>query len=231
MKHITSFLLAVALLVSSITLMPSNNVKAARNAEQWKSSAIVSPEEGKLIGAGYIDVKWNNDLENVKSYSVYVDGALKKTVAPSGETMKVEFYTTAVKSHNAKITATLDDGTTVTTNTRTFYVTKKGVCVNEKDMGTVVDPVSMNIGWYYNWGYRSFKDMGFKNKKFNNVEFVPMIWGDNPKSIEDRCTYANKKEYKYLLSYNEPDLTWESDQTPTAMINRWRETISYKGSL
>ena len=94
MKHITSFLLAVALLVSSITLMPSNNVKAARNAEQWKSSAIVSPEEGKLIGAGYIDVKWNNDLENVKSYSVYVDGALKKTVAPSGETMKVEFYTT-----------------------------------------------------------------------------------------------------------------------------------------
>ena len=63
MKHITSFLLAVALLVSSITLMPSNNVKAARNAEQWKSSAIVSPEEGKLIGAGYIDVKWNNDLE------------------------------------------------------------------------------------------------------------------------------------------------------------------------
>lgn len=47
MKHITSFLLAVALLVSSITLMPSNNVKAARNAEQWKSSAIVSPEEGK----------------------------------------------------------------------------------------------------------------------------------------------------------------------------------------
>mgnify|MGYP001656374190 CR=1 FL=1 len=31
MKHITSFLLAVALLVSSITLMPSNNVKAARN--------------------------------------------------------------------------------------------------------------------------------------------------------------------------------------------------------
>lgn len=231
MKHITSFLLAVALLVSSITLMPSNNVKAARNAEQWKSSAIVSPEEGKLIGAGYIDVKWNNDLENVKSYSVYVDGALKKTVAPSGETMKVEFYTTAVKSHNAKITATLDDGTTVTTNTRAFYVTKKGVCVNEKDMGTVVDPASMNIGWYYNWGYRSFKDMGFKNKKFNNVEFVPMIWGDNPKSIEDRCTYANKKEYKYLLSYNEPDLTWESDQTPTAMINRWRETISYKGSL
>ena len=98
-------------------------------------------------------------------------------------------------------------------------------------MGTVVDPASMNIGWYYNWGYRSFKDMGFKNKKFDNVEFVPMIWGDNPKSIEDRCTYANKKEYKYLLSYNEPDLTWESNQTPTAMINRWRETISYKGSL
>ena len=231
MKHITSFLLAVALLVSSISLMPSNNVKAATNAEQWKSSAIVSPEEGKLIGAGYIDVKWNNDLENVKSYSVYVDGALKKTVAPSGETMKVEFYTTAVKSHNAKITAILNDGTTVTTNTRTFYVTKKGVCVNEKDMGTVVDPASMNIGWYYNWGYRSFQDMGFKNKKFDDVEFVPMTWGDNPKSIEDRCTYANKKEYKYLLSYNEPDLTWESNQTPTAMINRWRETISYKGSL
>ena len=49
MKHITSFLLAVALLVSSITLMPSNNVKAARNAEQWKSSAIVSPKRESLL--------------------------------------------------------------------------------------------------------------------------------------------------------------------------------------
>lgn len=229
-KKITNFVLVIALIISSITIMPSN-IKAASTSDQWKNTAIVSPEEGKLIGAGYIDVKWNNDLENVKSYNVYIDGALKKTVAPSGETMKVEFYTTAVKAHNARIVATLNDGTTVTTDTRTFYVTKKGVCVNEKDMGTVVDPASMNIGWYYNWGYKSFKDMGFKNKKFDNIEFVPMTWGDNINSIEDRCAYANRKGYKYLLSYNEPDLTWESNKTPSVMINRWRETIDYKGNL
>ena len=39
-----------------------------------------------------------------------------------------------------------------------------------------VDPASMNVGWYYNWDWKSFKDMNFSNKKFDDLEFVPVSY-------------------------------------------------------
>lgn len=135
MKKIVAITIAFAMLFSCIAIAPADYVSAATDAATWQSTAIISPEQGKLIGAGYIDVKWNNSLDNVKQYKVYVDGALKKTVAPSGETMSCEFYTVAVKAHTAQIVAELNDGSSVKTDLRTFYVTKKGICVNTKDMG------------------------------------------------------------------------------------------------
>ena len=47
-----------------------------------KANGIVSPKKDKLIGAGYIDVKWDNTLTDVSQYKVYVDGDLKATVSP-----------------------------------------------------------------------------------------------------------------------------------------------------
>ena len=164
LKKITSMLLALALVISGIYITDVKDVSAATDANQWKTSAITAPTQGSLIGAGYIDIKWDNTLENVSQYKVYVDGKLHKTVAPtSGATMSCEFYTTQVSAHTAYIVATLKNGTNVQTSTRTFYVTKKGICVNTRDMGAAVDPADLNIGWYYNWGYQSFEDTGYQN--------------------------------------------------------------------
>ena len=66
-NKIMSLLLAVVVLVSGITVISSSDVKAADTAS-WQKTAIVSPGAGKLMGAGYIDVKWNNTLGNVKQY-------------------------------------------------------------------------------------------------------------------------------------------------------------------
>ncbi len=229
-KQILSIVLSIAILFSCITI--NDTVKAVDDAAAlWKSEAIISPGQNKLVGAGFIDIKWNNSLENVKQYKVYINNELKKTVSPSGTTMKYEFYTTSVKGYDVRIDAVLNDGTIVKTDTRKFYVTKKGICVNEKDMGIAVDPASMNIGWYYNWGYKSFKDSNFKNHKFDDTEFVSMLWGDSPVDISTRCQYANKKGYKYMLAYNEPDLQWESNKQPDTMRYRWNDMIDNKGSL
>ena len=143
-KKLVSMVLAVAMMFSCITTISNVSVKADE-AATWQKKAIVSPEENKLVGAGYIDIKWSNTLENAKQYKIYVDGVLKKTLAPSGEIMSIEFYTTKVSAHNTYIVADLKDGSSVKTDTRTFYVTKKGICVNDKDMGTKVDPAAMNI--------------------------------------------------------------------------------------
>ena len=231
MRKIIAMTIALAMLFSCIAITPMEPVSAATDAATWQNTAITSPAQGKLIGAGYIDVKWNNSLENVKQYKVYVDGALKGTFAPSGETMACEFYTTEVKAHTAQVVAELNNGSNVQTAVRTFYVTKKGVCVNTKDMGAALDPADLNIGWYYNWGYKSFKDLGYKNKKFYDTEFVPMLYGDNIVDISERCAYANRKGYKYILSYNEPDLAVEANIQPGTMVYRWRDTIANKGNM
>lgn len=230
-RKIVAMTVAFAMLFSCMAITPAKSVSAAMDAATWQNTAIMSPGQGKLIGAGYIDVKWNNSLENVKQYKVYVDGALKKTVAPSGEIMACEFYTTAVKEHTAQVVAELNNGSSVKTAVRTFYVTKKGICVNTRDMGEALDPADLNIGWYYNWGYKSFKDLAYKNKKFYDTEFVPMLYGDSIVDISERCTYANKKGYKYILSYNEPDLSNEANVQPTTMVYRWRDTVANKGSM
>ena len=231
MKKIVAMTIAFAMLFSCIAIAPVDYVSAATDVSTWQSTAIISPEQGKLIGAGYIDVKWNNSLDNVKQYKVYVDGALKKTVAPNGETMSCEFYTVAVKAHTAQIVAELNDGSSVKTDLRTFYVTKKGICVNTKDMGAALDPADLNLGWYYNWGYKSFKDLAYKNKKFYDLEFVPMLYGDAIVDIAERCAYADRKGYKYILSYNEPDLSVEANIQPGTMVYRWRDTIANKGNM
>lgn len=118
-KKITSMIVTISMLFSCITITTSINVNAADTAT-WQKEAIISPGAGKLVGAGYIDVKWSNTLSNVIEYKVFVDGSLKQTVSPSGETMSVEFYTTDVKAHTAQIEAVLNSGGSVKTDTRVF---------------------------------------------------------------------------------------------------------------
>ena len=78
-KKILAMVLSVALLFSGMIF--DNTVTKADETNTWSGEAIISPEQNKLIGAGYIDIKWNNTLENVKQYKVYIDGTLKKTMS------------------------------------------------------------------------------------------------------------------------------------------------------
>lgn len=232
LKRITSIVLALAMFATGIAISGPTTVKADTATDNWKANGIVSPKQDKLIGAGYIDVKWDNTLTDVSQYKVYVDGDLKVTVSPtSDKTMSTEFYTTQVSEHNVYVVATLKNGTNVQTANRRFYVTKKGVCVNTKDMGTAVDPASMNVGWYYNWDWKSFKDMNFSNKKFDDLEFVPMIWGDSMTETREIFDNVKSKGYKYLLAYNEPDLKWESNVRPDVMQYRWNDCVNNKGNV
>ena len=232
LKRITSIVLALAMFATGIAISGPTTVKADTATDNWKANGIVSPKQDKLIGAGYIDVKWDNTLTDVSQYKVYVDGDLKATVSPSSDkTMSTEFYTTQVSEHNVYVVATLKNGSNVQTANRRFYVTKKGVCVNTKDMGTAVDPASMNVGWYYNWDWKSFKDMNFSNKKFDDLEFVPMIWGDSMTETSEIFDNVKSKGYKYLLAYNEPDLKWESNVRPDVMQYRWNDCVNNKGNV
>nr|MCR5430567.1 glycoside hydrolase family protein [Eubacterium sp.] len=232
MKKIVIIILSIALFVSGLTIMPVKAVDSL-SANDWKNTAIVAPGNGKLIGAGHIDIKWNNNLENVSKYSVYVDSKLVRTVnASSAEKMSVDFYTVQISAHSTYIVAEQNGGAKVQTPTVTFYVTKKGICVNDVDMGVAVDPAAMNVGWYYNWGTRSFKETGFENTKFYDLEFVPMFWKDPDDGYTDSFARFSAQGYKYVLGFNEPDLSWEAGIKADVARRTWmNDFVKKRGNI
>lgn len=225
MKRILTIILSIALFVSGLTIIPAK-ADDSLSPDAWKDTAFVNPTNGKLVGAGHIGIRWNNNLENASKYSVYVDSKLIANVnANSDEKLSADFYTVSVSAHTAYIVAEQTNGNTVQTPTITFYVTKKGICVNEKDMGVAVDPADMNIGWYYNWGTKSFKESGAQNTKFYDLDYVPQFWGDPDGAYEDHFNRFRQQGYKYCLGFNEPDLVWESNFKADVAMRRWVKDI------
>ena len=60
-------------MVSLISVSSTNLTKADEKSD-WQKNAITAPVQGKLVGAGYIDIKFDGTLENASGYQVYFDG-------------------------------------------------------------------------------------------------------------------------------------------------------------
>ena len=236
LKKIISALLALAVAISGLVITPATiKAKDTVGPDTWKSMAIISPSENELIGAGYIDVKFNSVLENASKYTVYVDSKAVKTVdASTDNQMACEFYTTNVAKHTTYVVAEQSNGNVVTSDIRTFFVTKKGICVNSKDMGIMVDPKDMNIGWYYDWGRTRLEEDSARITKFKGLDFVPMFWSDPDPgtNYETEFNVLKEKGYKYVLGFNEPDLQWEANKTPEiAKLRLMNFFIPLKGNM
>lgn len=189
LKKITTLVLVIAMAFSvNVTGTFTGSAKAATEFQ------ITSPSDNGLVAAGYIDIKWNNPVGGTASkYNVYVDG----NYVNSTTSTTYEYYTTSVAYHTAWIEAELSNGAKEYTKTVKFGVSKKGLAVND-NMGRRLDPVAMNMGWYYTWGTTPFS-----YTTYGSVEFVPMIWGTGSEYAISRIASSG---YKYLLAYNEPDM-------------------------
>lgn len=193
----------------------------ANTLSTWQRTALITPIAGNLYAAGYIDITWKaaDELGTVSDYKVYINGSLAYTASPS--TLKYEYYTTTVSAHRVYIVADFIDGSSATSSTFIFYVTKKGLAVNDS-MGKRLDPLAMNMGWYYTWGQSPFS-----YTTYSYLEFVPMIWGNSNTS---NIPNVAAKGYKYLLAYNEPDMTGDaggSNMNVNVAINNWSKFLGY----
>jgi hypothetical protein len=98
---------------------------------------------------------------------------------------------------------------------------KKGIGVSRynnktQESGNKIN--NLDIGWYYNWGVDD------PNKDYINAEYVPMIWGKS--SVNETNLNKIKKgyengDYKYLLTFNEPDNNSQSNMTVKEAIDLW----------
>lgn len=237
MKKLLSIFLSIALVFSvlSVNNVLSDNVNAQEN--DWSSTAITVPAEGELVGAGYIDVEFDNSMEGY-TYTVYLDGkpmywigddivrteigeqitdeAVIKTFT-SAEQGKTEVYTTTVSKHELVVKA--DNGTEEKVSaTRTFYVSKKGMALGG-DMSDKVSLKKLNCSWYYNWATDAFN-----NSIDEGVAHIPMMWGgadDNKEGMANMSSTAN-----YILGFNEPDIGSQANMFFFDAIDTWKEYIS-----
>jgi hypothetical protein len=69
-------------------------------------------------------------------------------------------------------------------------------------------------GWYYTW---SAGHAGITTP--HGVDFVPMIWGSG--SVTTQSIAQAKSAGHYLLGFNEPDLSSQSNMSVTQALNLW----------
>lgn len=237
MKRVLCILLMIVMM-SSLAFTGNFNVKDVNAQENdWKVNTITVPAEGQLVGAGYIEVEFDNSMEGY-TYTVYLDGKpmywigddIVKTeigeVITDGATIKsftsedegkTEVYTTTVSKHELIVKASNGENEYVS-ETRTFYVSKKGMALGG-DMSDRVSLKKLNCSWYYNWASEAFN-----NSIDEGVAHIPMMWGDGDDSKEGILNMTSTSNY--ILGFNEPDIKSQANMLFFNAIDTWTEYIS-----
>ncbi len=224
LKKMVALAVSVTVFASGLYLKKDVEISAATDVEAWKDGAVISPTEGKLAGAGYIDIKIDTSLEGAKSYAVYFDGENSCTLVDgtaavmnfdaSKDTQKCEVYSVAVKkAHTAYVVAKMSNGSEVTSDTRTFYISKKGVAMGG-DMSETVVMKKMNVSWYYNWAAEAFN-----SSVDEGVAHVPMVWGGSQGNIRDIKKITD--DSNYILGFNEPDIDSQANMSAGKSLAIW----------
>lgn len=107
--------------------------------------------------------------------------------------------------------------------------TKRGACfsfANAMDLPLMTPGIS----WYYNWGNvpNSTAASWFDG---NNVDFCPMIWNGNYSAAKIREYVAAHPNTKYLLAFNEPNLTDQANMTPARAAELWPPVVALAKEL
>lgn len=103
---------------------------------------------------------------------------------------------------------------------RNFFISKKGIGIWQSQVEQIKE---MNISWYYNWSVSPLTEV------IDRAEYVPMIWGNaTENSFGDRkkewefIKNNEWKNYRYLLTYNEPDFNDQSNMSPEQAVENWK---------
>ena len=203
-------LLVAALLLAgtifiSVKINGENRIEKIRNnAQNWKETAIVLPQTGSLQPAGYVTIQWKSakKMGDVLEYKIYVDG--KQIAKTDGNTTTCEYHVVDVSRHLVFVEADLKYGSKIYSDISPFYVNKKGFCMN-KQMAQNVNAEEWGVSWYYNWSLYKHNYTSFRN-----LQFVPMMWTTAPTDAKE-VEILPKLGYKYLLTFNEPDLEEQSN--------------------
>lgn len=106
---------------------------------------------------------------------------------------------------------------------------KRGVAfsfTSPMDLPLLTDAIS----WNYNWGNTPSADAALWFDA-NNVEFCPMCWNGNYSKDKIREYVAEHPSTKYLLAFNEPNLTDQANMVPSKAAELWPDVVALAKEL
>jgi len=97
---------------------------------------------------------------------------------------------------------------------------KRGVAFNNLTEQEL-ELLSPGVSWAYNWGASVNNVANLGN---NGIDYIPMIWGSN--NISNSITTARNyltahPEIKYILGFNEPNLSDQANMSPQFAAQLW----------
>lgn len=89
---------------------------------------------------------------------------------------------------------------------------KRGVAFNYQ-LPDDVDLLKSGVSWSYNWGPDQIEEFDRLTVE-TGIDFCPMAWNGDFDSDRIRAWVAAHPSCRYVLAFNEPNLTYQCDYTP-----------------
>ena len=106
---------------------------------------------------------------------------------------------------------------------------KRGVSFDFKKIDDL-PLLSPSISWSYNWGnaQNASAALWFDT---NEMDFCPMCWNNSYSADKIREYVKEHPNTKYLLGFNEPNLTDQCNMTPTQAAEHWPQVVALAKEL
>lgn len=108
---------------------------------------------------------------------------------------------------------------------------KRGACYSFQLPEEDTELLGPGISWAYNWGTSISDELITEFAKYD-IEYCPMSWNASTSIDEAISTFVtNNPGCKYLLGYNEPNLTDQANMTPSEAASEWHRVKSLADNL
>ena len=106
---------------------------------------------------------------------------------------------------------------------------KRGVAFNFSQVSDL-PLLSPYICWDYNWGNNTNENAALWFDA-NEIDFCPMCWSGSYSADKIRAFVAAHPTTKYLLAFNEPNLTDQANMTPSQAAALWQPVVALAKEL
>lgn len=101
---------------------------------------------------------------------------------------------------------------------------KRGICYNSFSDAEMA-LLGPSLSWAYNWGKTTSDQVAASMTQYD-MDYCPMVWSGRPDVPAMQAFIAAHPNVKYLLAFNEPNLTDQANMTPVQAAALWQDVVA-----